>query len=122
MQSRSQQTLSIETRLKAGESLSSIARNVGVSRSRVQHISRRLLRDYESVTDAANGSGEQVSNSHMKSLTINLTPAVYDALVEACEVTNRKFPEEPITILEYVEECVINRVVDLGLLRRKKQK
>jgi hypothetical protein len=56
----------------------------------------------------------------MKSLTINLTPAVYDALVEACGVANRKTPEEPITILEYVEELVSNRMVELGLLRKKR--
>jgi hypothetical protein len=69
-----------------------------------------------------NCAGEQDSTSHMKTITINLTPPVYDALTEACGVANRQSPEEPITILEYVEECVINRVVELGLLRRKKRK
>ena len=59
----------------------------------------------------------------MKSLTIYLTPSVHDALVEACAVANRQSPDgEQITIQEYVEECVINRVVELGLLRKKKHK
>lgn len=61
------------------------------------------------------------SISPMKSLTIHLTPAVHDALVEACQVTNRQSPEEPITITEYIEECVINRLAELGLLRKNKR-
>jgi hypothetical protein len=58
----------------------------------------------------------------MKALTINITPAVHDALVQACAVANRKAPDgEAITILEYVEECIICNVVELGLLRRNKR-
>jgi hypothetical protein len=115
---RNQQTLTIEAMLKKGQSISSIARQVGVSRQRVQNINRRLLRDYEVATATP---VESPSGSPMKSLSINLTPAVHDALVEACAVANRRAPEESITLQEYVEECVITRVVELGLLRRKKR-
>ena len=121
--SRSQQTLTIEKLLKeANPNISAIARQMGVSRGWVQEINRRLLSDFETVAEPANVDGKQVSNSNMKSLSIHLTPAVFDALVEACAVANRRAPEEPITITEYVEELVISRVVELGLLRRNKRK
>ena len=45
-----------------------------------------------------------------------------DPTVEACAVANRKSPDEPITIVEYIEELIINRVVELGLLRKNKRK
>ena len=117
MLSRSQRTLTIEAMLKEGQSVSSIAREFGVTRQRVQSIKARLLQGgYEAVTGTPAGSA-----SPLKVFTISLTLPVHDAVVEACAVTNRKSPEEPITITEYVEECVITRVVELGLLRRKKR-
>src|SRR5260370_838295 len=104
MTARNQRTLTIQAMLKEGQSISSIARTMGVSRSRVQQINRRLLADYEAVIATSEPQGATsepgFSGSPMKSLTINLTPAVHDALVEACAVANRKAPEEPITILE----------------------
>ena len=115
MQSRSQQTLTIEAMLKEGHTASAIAREVGVSRPRVQQIKRRLKEDHESVTAPAEPA------STMKALTIHFTPAVHDALAEACAIANRQSPEEPITITEYIEELVINRVVELGLLRKNKR-
>jgi len=127
---RSSKTVQIEARLKAGESLSSIARDLGVSRGRVQQVKRRLLGDYSLVTDTpimiegaatitpVNGL---VSHSPMKSFTVNLTTAVHDALAEACAIANRQSTEGPITIAEYTEELIINRVVELGLLRSRKK-
>jgi hypothetical protein len=66
--------------------------------------------------------GELTSHSPMKSFTLNLTTAVHDALVEACAIVNRNSPEDPITIAEFTEELIINRVVEMGLLRVKKGK
>ncbi len=122
MMVRSQQTLTIEAMLKDGQTISSIARQVGVSRARVQQIKRRVCKELINSTEPVSAGGELVSSSPFKPITISLTPAVHDALVEACAVTNRQSPEEPITIQEYVEECVINRVVELGLLGRNKRK
>jgi len=133
MLARSQKTLAIEAMVKEGQSISSIARQMGVDRAWVQQVKRRLLGDYELATQinrrllsnyevASPAETPSPSGSPMKALTICLTPAVHDALVEACEVANRQTPEEPITINEYVEECIINRVVELGLLRRNKRK
>src|SRR5215471_611070 len=122
MQPRSQQTLTIEAMLKEGKNLSDIARQMGVSRQRIQSIKQRVSQQLVTSTEPVSGGGELVSGLPFKSLTIHVTPAVHDAIVEACEVANRKSPEEQITISEYVEECVINRVVELGLLRRNKRK
>jgi hypothetical protein len=58
----------------------------------------------------------------MKHLTIRFTPAVFDALTEACAITNRQDPTDTITVEDYVNELVINRVVELGLLRKNKRK
>ena len=121
MMVRSQQTLTIEAMLKDGKTISSIARSVGVSRARVQQIKRRVCEQFVNSTEPVSAGGELVSSSPFKPLTISLTPAVHDALVAACEVANRNSPEETITIQEYVEECVINRVAELGLLRRNKK-
>jgi hypothetical protein len=96
----------------------------------VQQIKRRLTSDYSLVTDtpsmidgAATSTPVSVIASHspMKHFTVNLTSAVHDALVEACAITNRQSPEDPITIAEYTEDLIINRVVELGLLRKKVQ-
>ena len=112
---RSPQTRSIETMLKKGKSISSIAREFGVSRQRVQTVNKRLMGDYESVLAPPKPA------SSIKTLTINLTPAVLAAVVEACAVVNRK-SEEPITIVEYIEELVIAQVVEMGLLRKNKRR
>jgi hypothetical protein len=104
---------------------------MGVSRQPRATVKRSLHSDYSLVTDTGSmippqGSitpdGELISHSPMKSFTLNLTTAVHDALVEACAIVNRNSPEDPITIAEYTEELVINKVVELGLLRVKKGK
>lgn len=120
MHSRSTQTLTIEAMLKAGQSPSAVAREMGVSRQRIHSIKQRLCQQLVNSTEPVSGSGELSNGLPFKSLTIRITPAVHDALVEACEVTNRGCPEEPVTLAEYVEECVINRVAELGLLRKNK--
>jgi hypothetical protein len=124
MMTRGQRTLEIERMLKgSNRNISAIARQMGVTRQRVRQIEKRLLGDYEKVvTESVSGDCEHISNSPMKALTINLTPSVHDALVEACAVANRKAPEEPVTILEYVEECIICHVVELGLLRKNNRR
>jgi hypothetical protein len=125
---RSSKTKDIEARLKAGHALSSIARDIGVSRQRVQAVNRRMQVDYSLVTATVAVQPPQTSctpasviASHlpMKSFTVILTTPVYDALVEACAITNRQSPQDPITIAEYTEQLIINKVVELGLLRKK---
>jgi hypothetical protein len=105
-----------------------------VSRKWVRKIRERLQTDYQLVSGTS-PMGE-VSNSPTpdgllsssgmatlpKTLTLHLTPPVHDALSEACAIANRQNPEDTITLTEYVEELVINRVVELGLLRRNKRK
>jgi hypothetical protein len=122
---RSTSTLTIEELLKHGESVSSIARTTGLTRQWVIHIKKRLLREgvlHVSVTPPVTPfAGSLVSDSHMKSLTLRLTSPVFDALAEACAIANRKDPEESITLEDYVGELVINRVVELGLLRKNKR-
>lgn len=117
--------------MKAGHNLSSIAREVGVSRQRVQAVNRRLFHDYSLVTATVALQPPQTSctpvsviasHSPMKHFTVNLTTAVHDALVEACALTNRQSPADPINIAEYTEELIINKVVELGLLRKKVQR
>lgn len=123
MQSRSDTTLSIEARLKAGERVSAIARDLGISRQRVHSIKVRVCQQLVNMTEPIDTeAGALISHLPMKSLTIHFTPAVHDALVAACEITNRQSPDEPITIQEYVEEIAINRVVELGLLRKNKRR
>lgn len=109
--------------LQAGESASSIARSVGVSRPRIQYVKKRMLRGLQCnpVTgEGLQGSGLLLSKS-MKQLTIRFTPAVYDALVEACTIANRQDPEEQITISDYVEQVTINNLVEMGLVRKHKR-
>lgn len=125
---RSSRTLEIEARLKAGHSLSAIARESNVTRARVQQIKRRMCADYSLVTDTSSTLEPQTTSTPkvvvrsslpMKSFTISLTPAVHDGLVEACAITNRLFPQDPITINEYTEELIISRVIELGLVRKR---
>lgn len=87
-----------------------------------------MIGDYSLVTDtpsmiegAATITPKSVVLSHspMKSFTLHLTPTVHDGLVEACAIINRQSPEDPITIAEYTEELIINKVVELGLLRKR---
>ena len=72
---RSKQTLTIEAMLREGQPASSIARTMAVSRQRVQHIRRRMSAEF------INCAGEQEINAHTKTITINLTPPVYDDIV-----------------------------------------
>lgn len=119
---RSTRTLAIEKLLKQGHAVSTIARDLGVSRQRVHSIKVRVCQQLVNMTEPIDTqAGALVSHLPMKSLTIHFTPAVFDALVEACEIVNRRSPEESITIQEYLEELAINRVVELGLLRRNKR-
>jgi hypothetical protein len=76
----------------------------------------------EEVEGPSTPSSEIPSQSHMKALTLHLTPSVFDALTEACAITNRKDKDDPITVEDYAEECVIVRLVELGLLRKNKRK
>lgn len=94
----------------------------------MQQVKRRLLGDYELVTDTPSmieastsitPASEICSHSPMKSFTVNLTTPVHDALVEACAVVNRNSDEGPITLGEYTEEIIINTVMAMGLLRSK---
>lgn len=131
VKTRSTQTLTIERLLKEDtHSLTSIASAAGVSRQRVHQIKKRMLARYVSIGVVNLTAGdcqegfkqdfkEPVVSDSMKALTIRFTPAVFDALTEACAVSNRQSLDETITIEDYVEECAINRVVELGLLRRR---
>lgn len=103
-----------------------------MSRKWVRKIRERLETDYQLVSGTSPmGQGATsptpdglVSSSGMaspKALTLHLTSPVYDALTEACAITNRQNPEDTISLTEYVEELVINRVVELGLLKRHKR-
>lgn len=123
MQDRSSQTLHIERLLSDGHTISSIARTMGVSRQWVQQINKRRCKGLQDLAPLQEVQPALLgSELHMKSLTLRLTLPVYDALTEACAITNRKDPEEPITTEEYVEECVTTRLQELGLLRRNKRK
>lgn len=124
--------MKIEALIKTGASVSSISREAGVSRQRVQHIKRRLLNQYVAGVQVAVQPGEAVAGgpgalsssgmASLKALTLHLTAPVHDALTEACAISNRQNPDDTITITEYIEELVINRVVELGLLKRHKRK
>ena len=133
MSKRTHNTLKIEALIKTGASVSSISREAGVSRQRVQQIKRRLLNQWVSGVQVAvqppdgvaGVEGAIPSQLHMaspKAITLHLTSPVYDALTEACAISNRQNPEDTISITEYIEELVINRVVELGLLKRHKRK
>ena len=132
MSKRTHNTLKIEALIKTGASVSSISREAGVSRQRVQHIKRRLLNQWVSGVQVAvqppDGVAGSVPTTHSsgmaspKAITLHLTSPVYDALTEACAISNRQNPEDTISITEYIEELVINRVVELGLLKRHKRK
>jgi hypothetical protein len=129
---RTHNTLKIEALIKTGASVSSISREAGVSRQRVQHIKKRLLGQWVSGVQVAVQPPEEVAGVDLaihssgmatpKALTLHLMPAVYDALTEACAISNRQNPDDTISITEYIEELVINRVVELGLLKRHKRK
>lgn len=132
MSDRTHKTLKIEALIKTGASVSSISREAGVSRQRVQHIKKRLTGQWVSEVQVAvqPGNGVAWSNGQLpssgmaslKALTLHLTAPVHDALTEACAISNRQNPEDTISLTEYVEELVINRVVELGLLKRHKRK
>lgn len=132
MSSRNPNTLKIEALIKSGASVSSISREAGVSRQRVQHIKKRLLGQWVSGVQVAVQPADGVAGidrplhssgmASLKALTLHLTAPVHDALTEACAISNRQNPDDTITLTEYVEELVINRVVELGLLKRHKRK
>lgn len=126
-QFKSQQTVDIELMLQDGHSVTEIARWANISQQRVSYIKRRLLNNTTPTTPvvttppAPSELAPATVVSVLKPLTLQLTPSVFDALTEACAITNRKDPDESITIQEYVEQLIINRVVELGLLRRKRK-
>lgn len=123
-QSKSQKTLLIEQMLQDGQSISSIAREFDISRARVHHIKSRLLKSGVTCNGVTplqpHHDGLVFSNQSMKSLNIRLTTPVFDALTEACAITNRKDRDDPITVEDYVEECLTTRLVELGLIRKRK--
>lgn len=126
MQAKSQQTVDIELMLQDGHPVSTIARWAGVSQQRVSYIKRRLYLQATTpttpvvTTPVPHESQEPCNVALVKSLTLRLTPSVFDALTEACAITNRKDPDDPITVEDYINELIINRVVELGLLRKYK--
>lgn len=126
-QAKSQQTIDIELMLLEKHSVSAIARWAGVSQQRVSYIKKRMGEVTTPTTPVVTTPHQVITEPScnvalVKSLTVTLTPSVYDALVEACGVANRQDPDEPITMSDYVEELIINRVVELGLLRKYKKR
>lgn len=64
---------------------------------------------------------------NVKSLTFQVTPAVYDALLEAVVVVNQLELEvsreehksySPLTVEEFIEECVLVSLTTRKLLKR----
>ncbi len=126
-QQKTQRTIDIEAMLREGHSVATIARWAGVSQQRVSYIKKRLFNTTPTtpvVTTPAPVSEAQscIVASVLKPITLHLTPSVFDALTEACAVVNRQDPDDPVTLADYVEELVINRVVELGLLRKTKRR
>lgn len=127
-QPKSEQTDTIERLLRDGKhSLSTIARSMGVSQPRISQIKKRMvLEDHKTISPQPIRSQAQEKVDacivdSMKALTIRFTPSVFDALVEACAVTNRANPDDTITLEDFIEECATVRVVEMGLLRRRKK-
>jgi len=111
---RSERTLLIESMLQDGKlSTSEIARQNHVSRARVQAIKRRLQAPPPKPS-AAHSSGT-------KTITVRFTPRVFAALTAACEIVNQENSDDPLTIEDYAEECVVNRLVTMGLVRQKRK-
>lgn len=127
-QSRSQQTTDIERMLQAGHPVSDIARWASVSQQRVSFIKKRLEKSQPPTTpisqppDPVVTTPSRIVVSVLKPLTLHLTPSVFDALTEACAITNRRNPDDTITVQEYVEELTMNRLAELGLLRKQRRK
>lgn len=106
-------------------SVSEIARIHNVSRVRVRQIRNRLVTTSPLVeggtsTPTQEIPATQLQSLGMKTLNLHLTPAVFAALTEACQLTNHN-SDEPITVTDYVEECLITRLSELGLIRRKRK-
>lgn len=127
-QPKSEQTDTIERLLRDGKhSLSTIARSMGVSQPRISQIKKRMvLEDHKTISPQPIRSQAQEKVDacivdSMKALTIRFTPSVFDAFVEACAVTNRANPDDTITLEDFIEECATVRVVEMGLLRRRKK-
>lgn len=128
-QAKSEQTDTIERLLIDGKhSLQSIASVIGVSRPRVSQIKKRMLEEGrkavspQTVRSRTQEKLESVMLDSMKALTIRFTPAVFDALAEACAISNRQNPDDTITIEDFIEECAVVKVVELGLLKQRRKK
>jgi hypothetical protein len=121
MLARSHQTITIEEMLSNGQSQTSIARQMGITRQRVGKIAKRLTSCTQPVAGGGLRGGPSGIVAPVKSLTLQLTPAVFAALVEACQVSNHKDPEEQITITDYVEQVLINNLVEMGLMRKHRK-
>ena len=68
------------------------------------------------------GGSSRIVGSVLKTLQVRLTPTVFAALTEACSVANTLDTDDPLTVEDYVNQLIINRVVELGLLRKPKSK
>lgn len=118
-QSRSTNTLLIEQMLRDGVlSISEIARLHHVSRARVQFIAKRLQPPATPVAPHQLHPTPQLRSLGMRAINISFTPRVFAALTEACALVNQENSDDPITVEDYAEECVMNRLVTLGLLRK----
>lgn len=126
-QSRSSQTLSIESMLLDGVmSVSEIARQHNVSRVRVRQIRTRLVTPSPLVEGGTSTPTPATSQTPlllagMKTLNLHLTPAIFAALIEACAASNLG-SDEPNTIEEYTGDVLITHLQALGLIRQKKRK
>lgn len=121
-QSRSAQTLSIESMLLDGVmSLSEIARIHQVTRGRVQFIKRRMIPPATPVAGPGSTLDTPLQSSGMKTLNLHLTPAIYAALIEACAASNIGTDDEPNTIEDYAGEVLMTHLQGLGLIRRKRK-
>jgi hypothetical protein len=122
-QLKSAKTIDIELLIKEGRSVSAIARWAGVSRQRVQNIKCRMNRPQPTEAESASQPVEQPPSPpapFIKTITLHITPSVLVALTEACALTNHENPDENVTVEDYAEECVINRLIELRLLRKNK--
>jgi hypothetical protein len=124
-QHKAQQTVDIELMLQAGHPVTRIAQWAGVSQQRVSYIKKRLSQPLTTPVVTTPEAQPEVAPcnvaSVLKPITLHLTPSVFDALTEACSISNRRNPEDLITIQDYIEELIINRVAELGLLRKTRK-
>jgi hypothetical protein len=132
-QRKSQQTIAIERMVREGlHSLSSIARSAGVSQQRVSYIKKRMREAKQSVEQPVVWpvveSKQPAPRPLLNTITLQLSPAVYDALSNVLLSVNRQTKQEaieqgtefqPTTVEEYIEECLMVNLAERGLLKVK---